>query len=340
VQLHTTVDALVRLKPEWDRLVAQSDADHFFAQHAWQHLWWNHFGHDYALRLVTVRDETGRLAGIAPLMASHTDVEVTLSLLGGSEVADYLDLIVSREEAAEVRPLLLAAIREHLRWHTLDLHGLPEGSPTPDAILQQYSSNGVEVVVELEDVSPSVALTGSWHGYLASLGKKDRHELRRKLRRAVDDQEAIWHTVADEADLAVNFDAFITLHRLSSPAKAAFMTPQMESYFWDLARMTLAQGSLRLGVLWADDKPLSAAMGFAYGNRLYLYNSGYDPAYASHSVGIAAVGLLLRESAHQAIDVFDFLQGNEPYKYTLGGRDHPVYRVVSRRVQEECQTNI
>lgn len=331
VQLHMSDRTLARLRPEWDQLLPVSNSDQFFAHGAWQQLWWRHFGHEYALRLLTVREASGKLVGIAPLMAPRFSPETTLSFIGGTEIADYLDLIVKRDMAEEVTSLLLSAAREHLRWHTLDLHCLPERSRTPAALTELFPRHGVGVEIELEDVSPSVALGGSWDAYLSSLTKKERHELRRKLRRAVDDQGASWRTVENTTDLEENLDAFIGLHRMSSPDKAVFMTDQMEAYFRDLAHMALAQGWLRMGVLWDGSTPLSAALGFAYGNRLYLYNSGYDPAYAAKSVGIAAIGLLLRDSASEGLDIFDFLQGNEPYKYTLGAHDHPVRRVISRR---------
>jgi CelD/BcsL family acetyltransferase involved in cellulose biosynthesis len=109
------------------------------------------------------------------------------------------------------------------------------------------------------------------------------------------------------------------------------MTEQMEMYFRDLCANMLADGTLRMGVLWVGETPVSAALGFAYKGRLYLYNSGYNPAYAANSVGIAAVGLLLKDSATEGLEVFDFLQGDEPYKYMLGARDRLVYHVLCCR---------
>lgn len=330
VQLHSTPESFERLQPEWDRLLAHSDADLFFLRNGWQQLWWRHFGGDHVLRVITARDGSGRLIGIAPLMAPRDDPERALSLIGGTEVADYLDLIVDRSQARAARGALLVAVRDHLRWKTLALQCLPEGSGTI-AALQEIERPDLSVVQELEDVCPSVPLGGSWDAYLSSLSKKDRHELRRKLRRAVDDLGARWQVVRAAEDLEPALDAFIALHRRSSAAKASFMTEQMAAYFRDLAAYALAQGTLRMGVLWDGEQPISTAMGFAYGDRLYLYNSGFDPAYHAHSAGIAAVGLLLREAAGEGLAIFDFLQGNESYKYTLGAQDHPVYRLIATR---------
>jgi CelD/BcsL family acetyltransferase involved in cellulose biosynthesis len=335
IQLHTIDESFDRLKPEWDRLLPESDADQFFGLHAWQHLWWQIFGHEFVLRIVTVRDHSGRLVGIAPMMAPRSAPESELVFIGGSEVADYLDIIVDRTRASELRATLLHAIRDQLAWRRLNLRCVREQSPTPAAVQQALSSPDIRVIVEQEDVSPFVELHGSWDRYLAALSKKDRHELRRKLRRAVDDQGATWRLVTEITELDANVDAFIHLHRQSSANKAAFMTDIMERYFRALARMAVQQGWLRLGVLWLGETPVSAAMGFAYKGRLYLYNSGYDPAYHAHSVGIAAVGLLIRESADEGLDVFDFLQGNEVYKYMLGASDDTVLRILCSRGDEQ-----
>lgn len=331
VHIYRNEAALVCLSREWDRLLPASTSDQFFALNAWQQLWWRHFGHDYSLRLIAVRDASDRLLAVAPLMLSRGGRPRTLSLVGGTEVADYLDFIVERDDAESLTRSLLTAARDRLEWERLDLRCLPEDSSTRRIVQEVYGGTCIEIEVEREDVCPYVELHGSWEAYLASLSKKDWHELRRKLRRAVDDQGATWKRVLSAADLERSVDAFVALHRLSSAGKAAFMTEQMESYFRGLCDMTLAAGTLRMGVLWVGDVPVSAALGFAYGDRLYLYNSGYNPAYAAHSVGIAAVGLLLKDCATEGLEIFDFLQGDEPYKYTLGARDRMLYRVLSTR---------
>ena len=331
VQLYVGSESLACLSREWDRLLPASTSDQFFSQSSWQQLWWKHFGRDYALRILTIRAELGRLVAVAPLMISRGGRPRTLSFVGGTEVADYLDFIVDRSDAQSLTQALLESVRDRIAWDRLDLHCLPEESATRHIVQELYGDTCIDVEVECEDVTPFVELHGSWETYQAALSKKDRHELRRKLRRAVDDQGATWQHVRTAEDLQRSMDAFIALHRLSSPSKAAFMTSQMESYFRELGAMAFTAGTLRMGVLWVGDAPVSSAIGFAYKTRLYLYNSGYNPAYAANSVGIAAVGLLLRDCATEGIEIFDFLQGDEPYKYTLGARDRLVYRVLSSK---------
>jgi len=67
-------------------------------------------------------------------------------------------------------------------------------------------------------------------------------------------------------------------------------------------------------------------VGFDYNDAMYLYNSAYDPQYNSLSVGLLCKVLCIKESIQEGKKRFDFLKGDETYKYQLGGRKVPLYR--------------
>ena len=67
-------------------------------------------------------------------------------------------------------------------------------------------------------------------------------------------------------------------------------------------------------------------MCFDYNGSIYLYNSGYDPAYTSLSAGLICKILAIKASIEQGKKRFDFLKGSEFYKYHLGGKEVPLYR--------------
>ena len=64
---------------------------------------------------------------------------------------------------------------------------------------------------------------------------------------------------------------------------------------------------------------------------MYLYNSAYDPKYQSLSVGQLSKAYCIQESIKENKARFDFLKGNETYKYQMGGTEIPIY---------SCQINI
>jgi CelD/BcsL family acetyltransferase involved in cellulose biosynthesis len=56
------------------------------------------------------------------------------------------------------------------------------------------------------------------------------------------------------------------------------------------------------------------------------YLSGFDPDYAKLSPGTALVGSAIAQAAREGCAEFDFLRGQEQYKYRWGAKDRPMFR--------------
>jgi CelD/BcsL family acetyltransferase involved in cellulose biosynthesis len=175
-------------------------------------------------------------------------------------------------------------------------------------------------------------LPGDWDSYLAQLGKKHRHEIRRKLRRVEERDGAIsWTIAADGPELAAAFEGFLELHRLSGAAKAEFMTPAMEAFFRGLLPAFAGTGRLEIATLSVAGAPAAAYLSFRAGDSLLLYNSGYDPAFADIGAGFALLVYRIRRAIEQGLRHIDFLRGDERYKYDLGASDSFICRVICRK---------
>lgn len=91
------------------------------------------------------------------------------------------------------------------------------------------------------------------------------------------------------------------------------------SEFWrfqkEVAKDFLARGWLHLGVLEADGSPVAFQYGFKFNNKLYHYQTGFDPNYEKHSVGLISTGLMIESAFKEKLQEYDFLRGEEDYKY-------------------------
>ena len=319
------VDSFTALEETWQRLLPAAQANTIFFTPYWQRIWWQKFGHSAELSLLSLH-KGSQLLGIAPLMRE----EDILSFIGDTDVCDYLDFIVARGcEAAFYEALLDHLDKED--WTALDLHCLAATSPTLTRFAPLAEKRGYSVELALEDVCPRVDLPQSWDEYLALLGKKDRHELRRKMRRLFQSGETRYYALENAAELAEGLQDFFRLHRQSRQDKAEFMTEEMAQFFRQITTYAAEMGHLKLYFLEIDGVRTSTALCFDYGDELSLYNSGFDPAYASLSVGLLLKAFCLKEAIAAGRKRFDFLRGAEPYKYDLGGRDLPIYRCLVRK---------
>lgn len=303
------------LEAEWRQVLSGSPASHLFFTPEWGCSWWQHLssGEPHLLSI----QQGSSVVGIAPLVKQRD----TLTLLGDKEVCDYLDFIA----LPGAEGLVARSILDFANGNAclLDLYPLLSDSLTLSYLAPLAKERCYTVHTEVLDVSYGMPLPASWEEYMDGLHGKNRHELRRKLRRL--ERFGKVNIYASQS-IARDMDDFLRLFRISRPDKDRFMTPQREAFFRQISQELGQRGWLRLYFMEVDSKRLATALCFDYGDTMYLYNSGFEPAYADLSVGLICKALTIREAIAQGKKIYDFLRGAEDYKSDLGGKPTSVYR--------------
>jgi len=334
VETYTGPGGFDALAGEWNDLLKQSALDTLFLTWEWQKTWWEHLG-EGDLFLIALRDDQGRLAGIAPLYrTTAASGERKLSIVGCVDVSDYLDLLVARGREWDVYHALLDYLgsAEMAGWDVVEFCNVPEVSPAHRVLAEIAVGHGYAFRTAVEDVCPLIDLPASWDEYLASLDKKQRHEIRRKVRRLEGEADVRWYIVGQEQDLAEEIEAFIELHQKSSVDKDDFMDEPMKSFFRAMAHVLQPLGWLQLAFIEIDGQKAASMLNFDYQDTIMVYNSGYDPQrYAHMSPGIVLLTYCIQHAIALGRARFDFLRGDEPYKYRFGARDTRVYRLTLAR---------
>ncbi len=309
----------------WDALLArQVFASPFLSRH-FLLPWHRTFGGGCDARVFRWAPE-GAVEGLLFLCRQHAG---GWAFLGSEQVADYLDALVApgREE-----PFWRAFLEEGmpaLGGGPLKLPGLVEGAPTLVVLPRLCSEIGRACTVEEMDRAPHVSLPGSFEEYLERLGKKERHELRRKMRRAAEILPGLSVRVTrTAADLARDLPSFLSLHRKSHPDKERFMDDRMAGFFREVAEGFLSEGKLRLAFLSGDAGDFASMFQFRTDRSLLLYNSGYDPDLRAANPGLVLIARCIERAMAEGAPEYDFLRGTERYKYDLGGVDRIVYRLT------------
>ncbi|MBI4570554.1 MAG: GNAT family N-acetyltransferase [Chloroflexi bacterium] len=313
------------LQQEWVSLLARLPEPAPFLHPTWLKVWLEEFQDGRELILLAVRDGDA-LAGVAPLLRQDS----RLAFAGHYSICDYMDFVVPAERSGDVFSALLEALLQE-PWSELELRGLRDGSPTLAELPALAQAAGLAVEREQEAVAPRVELAESWDAYLAALPKKDRHELRRKLRRIQAAGELELRTYTAPPDIEEHLPLLLRLMVDSRSDKAAFMSEQMGRFFHRMAQALSREGLIRLYELELDRKPVASLLCFDMSRQLFMYNSGYDPEYAGLAVGLISKALCLRDATEAGYRRIDFLRGHEPYKYDLGARDQTVYRCRIKR---------
>ena len=342
VDVLTAETAFQTLRPEWLRLLGEVPFQSVFFTPQWQETWWRHFGDGRRLSLLTVRSSDGQLQGLAPLMRSHPAADSTrLEFIGDLELCDYFDLLIAPRQQDDVAQAMADYLASQAGEDVeICLNNLSASSTTATLLQDSLTKEGLLVEAETIETCPTIILPADWNAYLTTLRGKDRHELRRKIRRA-ENAADLAYTVTETPDrLDEDLDTFIALHRMSQQDdKQGFMTPAKVAFFRDMARQLWREGWLELAFLHADGRPIAGLCCMTHGTTYAAYNSGYHPDYGALSAGIVLFANRIRSAIDRSFVAFDFLRGNEAYKYRFGASDRPLSQLMVRSVcpvQESC----
>ena len=309
----------------WENLLPMSATNTVFVSPWWHKTWWDNFGKDGDSLILSISDDSD-LLGIAPLMASDNG---TLTFLGDRDLSDYFDFVVPRDSEDRFYPALLDYLSA-LDWTTLDLPSLPSGSPTleyvpdlPDEGLERRHRRGRD-----DPEGRTARHLGRVPGRTQEEGQARTPP---QAQAAGPRERNRQYDAANGDSLEGSMREFFALLRASREDKNEFLTPDREKFFLDVARELASRDQFRLYFLEVDGENVAACICFDYGDDFLLYNSGYEPAHSRLSVGLLNKALSIQTAIENNRKVFNFLKGNERYKYNLGGRDEAVFHISVKR---------
>jgi len=357
----------------WDRLAARNPAATPFSAWAFHRAWWDAYGenaHDETIAIVG--DAGGEPIAIAPLMHRHAvepgDAETATQLrhgeapeltpvaptakavyFGASYHADYATLLADPAELPGAADALADAFSvaspadldpAHPEpWDVIDLRRLRLGDPAAEALATAFGEREIDagwtLNLEREDVCPVVHIEpgADLDACLALLPRKERHEIRRKVRRA----EAVGPVeLVEPRDPPAELDAFIDLHQrrwgddgLFPATRGGDQSRRFVRRLFELFPSPL--GTVHLTFLEIGGRRVASAIHFETADRLLFYNAGIDPAARALSPGVCLTERMLRRAIERGLTRLDFLRGNEAYKYDWGAVDEPIQRLLIRR---------
>ena len=298
------------MNPEWTTptfdLAAIAPLTGPFPGRDWLRTWWEH-------------RSVGEL-----LLADAGDSLVALTLDAGRlEFAGEADLTDYHSPLGATSVAALSQVATDLAPGTvISLDSLPQEAAT--RVADALQAAGCATTTAQHNVAAVLTLPESFEGYLAGLAKKERHELRRKRRRF--DNELGTGTVERRTGREA-VSLFARLHRLSAGDKGAFMTAEMEEFFAALHRDA---GGVIDVLVDGSGRPASMVFSFEDASGFYLYNSAFEPELRRHSPGNVMLSHLIESAIAKKLQVFDFLKGDETYKFRLGATPRALYAVTAR----------
>ena len=273
----------------------------------------------------------------------------TAIFFGASYHADYATILADPVDVPAIADALVADLRRRVSrphrpgdsapdWDVVDLRRLRCGDPVAVAMARAFRrvemDAGWTLTLEREDVCPVVTFQAgaTMDDYLGTLEKKERHEVRRKVRRA---EAAGDVALTESANPLADLESFIDLHQARWGEDGLFPLThggdQSRLLFRRLFELFGDDGAVRLNFLTIGGRRVAAGVSFETPDRVFYYNAGVDPGARDLSPGVVMVERFARRAIERGQCSLDFLRGDEPYKYLWGAKDEPIQRLLVRR---------
>ena len=314
-----------QMESDWNSLLSRCPNPSIFSTFEWLSTWWTHFKAGRELFIV-VAEEDGEVAGIAPLAITRGRLGNVLQFLG-QQSSDYGDFIVPGESGSCLTSLL-SSVFSSREWEVASLAGIPGDSSSFDALVSSWEGarNGAQYRPSV--VSPYLRLGQSWEHYRSGLRKKLVADTDRQMRRLQQVGNLSFQRCSRDEDIDQYVDEMVLLKRAryrATGAKDIFQDGKLEGFYRDVSRKLLRRGWLDLSYMELNGIPLALHFGFIYSGRFHYYMPSFRQEYASFSPGRLLTFHLLKNAFESELDEFDFLTGDDQYKYDWTGDIRTVY---------------
>lgn len=337
-----TPEALKALAGDWNRVFdADPEAQHFLS-HAWicryfarRRRWFvlglrPAEGAPYAaffpLRMQSVQGKDGYF---------HDEI-----IMGGNYAADYTGFIALPGLGAAAARAFAVWLRRQA-WTQIRFDYLGGGEARIAALLGAMEGPGVKFRHSAprneqnidNTICPYVALPDTFEAYLENhLSSQTRQKMRRFLRKIDGVEYRITRATAEtvKRDLDILFGFW---RARWTPVKGAEKTETLVRLSREMLEDCFAEGDLDLPVLWAGERPLGALANILDRRKkiVLFYITGRDEEWKLPPPGLMLHGDAIRRAIAEGFRAYDFLRGNEPYKYAFGVEERRIACVLAKR---------
>ncbi|MES0811641.1 GNAT family N-acetyltransferase [Roseibium sp. SCPC15] len=248
--------------------------------------------------------------------------------MAGNYAADYTGFLCLTEYEDEAIPAFAAHLNT-MSWAFLKLEYVRTSKRRKELFLNEFPKKTfrikpVERVNEIDNVNnlvcPYVDLPGTFEAYLTErLSSNSRQKLRRLLRKVDEDQGyRITHATAETIDRDI--EILLDLWKAQWGERKGARLDKMVSNNRIVLRGGFDMGHLFMPMLWKGEQPVAVLGSFLdHEKKTVLFMiAGRDQSFNDIPSGLVLHAHSIRHVIDQGFETYDFLRGNERYKYSFG----------------------
>ncbi len=303
---------------EWREFASQNCPPTTFQTPEWLTTWWAHFGSG-DLRVMAFR-QRGGLVGVMPGFLHNWNGRRQLTLIG-SGISDYLDPLFAPDYATYI---VIRIAQELERWPDWEICNWQDLSfDTPLGVLGTVVPDTPCSVIHIEP---------SFDRFLASRSA----DLTRNLRRYREKAERI-APVTFEVTCAADETLIAALIELHGERWQKFGEPGMieangaKAFLRAIVRVLAERGWAMIFAVRFGGRIVAVLLALCNSTTIFSYLSVFDPQYEKFGFERELLAQAIRYAHEKGYRKWNFLRGDEAYKFSWGARPLEKRRVIIRR---------
>jgi len=323
------------LEDSWNVVLKNSGCTRsIFQTFDWNLSWWANYKKAKELFILVVKEDNVPI-GLAPL---YTETRLILGFVPlkklsiiGTGPSDYLDFIIMKGKERLVHSIMFNYLRNNRNsWDVIDFQEIPSLSPTISYYSRLVSKDHINSKIKFQNFCPVLRLPDRWEDYTNSLSRKSRKNLKRDMRILKKDFDVRFDIVDKPDEINKKITEVIDLHqqKWSSEGKhGSFTSHLFRAFHLEVCKVLSRLRHVRLYMLMLNNELVSALYNYHYDGKIYYYLPGYNKKFSKYSVGRVIIGLAIKDSIKKGVESFDFLRGDENYKYRFGAKSNENYQI-------------
>jgi CelD/BcsL family acetyltransferase involved in cellulose biosynthesis len=337
----TNSSDLLKLASIWNQLLVKNNANTIFLTWEWISNWWQVYGDDKELYVLALKDSEGSLIGIAPLYRRRQKIlkgfpvnEVRFLGTGEDVSPDYLDFIVLKGREAEAIDAFLKHLALQKQWDVLNLTDMPSTSSAIEVMRDAAVAYGLMLRQSDCASCPYISLPASWEEYMGTLSANARYNVRRRIKNIERDFKTRYFVWEDNEKLDSAMERLAYLHNIrweTRECRHSFSSEEYVSFHKAVAKDFAKQRWLYLSCLELNGEVAGMLYDYRYGDKIFYYQAGFDPAFQKYSPGLVLRACVVRRAIEEGIKEIDLLKGAYDFKYMWTKHDRRTVNVTIGR---------
>jgi tetratricopeptide (TPR) repeat protein len=337
IDIIDTLPSLVKLEDNWNAVYDADPEAQIFLSWQWLSGWLAHIEGPWFILAAKANDSADApYVAFFPLRLQTTiekaDVLNEVKMAGNFS-ADYTGIVCATDAESKAIPAFARHIKQ-MHWARLSLENVRMSERRfrlllayfPKANFQLTELNRVGKVDGIDNsICPYAALPKDWDSYLLSLSTNTRQKIRRLLK-LVEAEDEYRIKVSTAETFAQDLKTLLRFWEIKWRPRKGDLTDGLVRSNGIMLTRSFQSGLVFLPTFWHGDRPVAALATLVDPRKraFSFYMAGRDETFDGPPPGLILHAFSIRHAIENGFSEYDFLRGNEPYKYS--------YRCAERKI--------